>query len=118
MTSVERINLALRGLMELGLVCGFAYWGLHVQGAVLAALAPAVAFGFWGTVDFHRAGRAAEPLRLSQELVLSGLAAAGFYVAGSHGLGWGLAAVSLAHHILVYATGHRLLERRHDTPSV
>ena len=104
--------------MELGLVCGFASWGYHVQGLALAVAIPAVAFGFWGAVDFHRAGRAAEPMRLVQELVLSGLAAAGLYVAGSHALGWALATISLAHHVLVYATGHRLLERRRDTHSV
>jgi len=31
--------------------------------------------GFWGAVDFHQAGRLAEPLRLVQELAISGLAA-------------------------------------------
>jgi hypothetical protein len=37
--------------------------------------APLVGFGFWGAVDFHQAGRFAEPLRLIQELAISALAA-------------------------------------------
>lgn len=110
MTPLERLNLGLRGLMELGVVCGLAYWGYRTGGALLAISAPAIGFGFWGGVDFHQAGRAAEAIRLVQELTLSGLAAAGLYLGGRHALGVGLAAVSVIHHVLVYATGNRLLK--------
>lgn len=110
MTGLEWLNLGLRGLMELGVVCGFAYWGYRTGGALLAVGAPVVGFGFWGAVDFHQLGRAGEPIRLVQELVVSGLAALAFYVAGQHALGWGLAAVSVAHHALVYINGNRLLK--------
>jgi len=115
MSGVERINLALRGVMELGVVWGLAYWGYRSGGALLALGAPLIGFGFWGGVDFHQAGRAAETMRLLQELAISGLAAAGFYVAGSRTLGWTLAAISLLHHALVYATGNRLLKRQPNT---
>ena len=110
MTGLERLNLTLRALMEIGVVCGLAYWGHRTGGVILAVAAPVVGFGFWGAVDFRRAGRAAEPLRLIQELVISGLAAVAFYVAGRHALGWTLATTSVAHHVLVYATGNRLLK--------
>lgn len=42
-------------------------------------------------MDFHRAGRLAEPLRLLQELAVSGLAAVALYAVGQHLLGWALA---------------------------
>lgn len=110
MRPLERINLALRGLMELGVVCGLAYWGYQAGGTLPAVAAPVVGFGFWGAVDFHQAGRAAEPIRLIQELAISGLAAASFYSGGRHVLGWGLATVSVVHHLLVYVSGNRLLD--------
>jgi len=74
-------NIALRGLMEFAIVLGFAYWGYRTGGTTagkigLAIAAPAVGFGFWGLVDFRQAGKAAEVLRLLQELLLSGSAAA------------------------------------------
>ncbi len=82
-----------------------------------------VAFGFWryhtgsstrGAVDFHQAGRLAEPLRLTQELVVSGLAALAWYAAGYHAPAIALAALSLVYHTLVYATGAQLLKANHD----
>lgn len=111
MTGVERLNLTLRALTELGVVCGLAFWGYRTGGVLLAVAAPVVGFGFWGAVDFHQAGRAAEALRLIQELAVSGLAAVAIYVAGSHILGWTLASVSIVYHALVYATGNKLLTR-------
>jgi len=43
-----------------------------------------------------------------QELVISGLAAVAWYLAGHPVLGWALGLTSVVHHVLVYATGHRL----------
>jgi len=116
MTRSERLNLVLRVLMEAGVVAALAYWGVETAGSTAAAIvlgigAPVVGFGFWGAVDFHQAGRFAEPLRLVQELAISGLAAAAWYAAGRHVAGVALAALSLLYHASVYASGQRLLER-------
>lgn len=110
-------NLGLRSLMELGLVIALGFVGYHLGGSValrwvLVGALPVAGFGFWGMVDFHQAGAAAEPLRLAQELVVSGAAAVGWYWAGQHVLGWALGAVSLLHHALVYPLGGTLLKER------
>jgi hypothetical protein len=82
-----------------------------VDGVAEAVGAPALGFGFWGAVDFHQAGRLGEPLRLLQELAISGLAAVALYAAGQHLLGWALGLLSVIYHALVYAQGGRLLKR-------
>ena len=117
MASLKHLNLALRALMELGLVLGFGYWGYTVGDntafkMLLAVGAPLVAFGFWGLVDFRQAGRLAEPLRLIQELVLCALAAVAWGMAGAPALGWAMGIVALVHHTLVYALGERLLKQK------
>ena len=113
MTPMERINLALRGLMELGIVAALATWGVNAgpgpaSKALLGIGAPVLLFGFWGAVDFRRAALG-EVLRLAQELLVSALAAAALYTAGHHALGWALVAASAVHHVLVYLLGGRLL---------
>jgi Protein of unknown function (DUF2568) len=110
------VTLALRALMEAGIVGALGYWGYRTgtdtgMTILLAAGAPALGFGFWGAVDFHQAGRLAEPLRLLQELAISGLAAVALYAAGQHLLGWALGLLSVIYHALVYAQGGRLLKR-------
>ncbi len=110
-------TLVLRVLMEAGIVAAFAYWGYRAGAGtgikiLLAAGAPALGFGFWGAIDFHQAGRLAEPLRLLQELAISGLAAAAVYAAGQHLLGWVLGLLSVIYHALVYLQGGRLLKHR------
>ena len=72
-----------------------------------------IGFGLWGAVDFHRS-RHGEMLRLVQELVISGLAAAACYAAGRHALAIALATLSIVYHALVYASGASLLTP-HDT---
>lgn len=116
MSTSDRINLILRVTMETGIVVAFGFWGYHVgngTGAKIALMivAPLIGFGFWGAVDFHQAGRWAEPLRLTQELVVSGLAAVAWYASGQHALGIALAGLSLLYHALVYASGARLLKQ-------
>jgi hypothetical protein len=111
---VVGINLGLRALMEFGVVAGLAYWGIETGDSTAAKVllgvgAPAVGFGIWGAVDFRSAGRHAELLRLLEELAISGLAALALFTAGRQALGVALAAVSIVHHALVYATGERLL---------
>ncbi|MEJ2668665.1 MAG: YrdB family protein [Deinococcales bacterium] len=116
LTPLALLNIALRGLMEFGIVLAFGIWGYHAGSSIgtkllLALGAPALGFGFWGAVDFRRAGRLAEPLRLVQELGLSGFAAAGLALAGHAPWGIALASLSLVHHALVYALGQRLIKR-------
>ena len=117
MTAVELVTLVLRVLMETWVVAGFAWWGYRIghtppSSVLLAIAAPVIGFGIWGAVDFHQLGRAAEPLRLVEELVLSGLAVVGLFVVGQHVLAVGLAVLSVVYHVLVYAQGSRLLEPR------
>ena len=109
--------LAMRVAMETGIVLGLAYWGYQTGSGIITKLglaigAPILGFGFWGAVDFHQAGRAGEPLRLVQELLISGLAAVALWSVGQPLLGLLLALLSLVYHVLVYATGGRLLKPR------
>ena len=93
----------------------FAVWGYHAASGVmaiaLAVITPALGFGFWGAVDFHQAGRLAEPLRLTEELIISGLAALALYIAGQPPWAWALAIISIVHHAAVYALGGKLLKK-------
>lgn len=117
MTPLERLLLTLRVRMEAALVAALACWGVHTGGSLstktlLGVGAPVVGFGFWGAVDFHQAGRLAEPLRLVQELAISLLAALAFYVAGRPAAGIALAVLSILYHALVYVSGNRLIKQR------
>jgi Protein of unknown function (DUF2568) len=117
MNSRERITLILRVTMEIGVVFALAFCGYHTGDSTAARVAlmlgaPLAGFGFWGAVDFHQAGRLAEPLRLIQELAISALAAVGWYAAGHHSLAIALGALSAAYHVLVYVSGGRLLKPR------
>ncbi len=116
MTPAQATTLTLRVTMETGLIAALAYWGAHTGDSTAASVllgiaAPAVGFGVWGGLDFRFAGRYAEPLRLVEELAISWLAAAALYVAGQPGLGVGLGLLSAVYHVLVYATGERLLKQ-------
>ncbi len=113
--ALKRINLALRGLMELGIVLAIGYWGYRTgEGTLSRGLlgfgAPLLVFGLWALVDFRGSGALAEPLRLGQELALSGVAAVALYAAGQHALGWTMGGLSILHHALVYLLGERLLK--------
>jgi len=110
---LKNFNLALRGIMETGIVLALGFWGYHVGDSSLTKilfciLAPLLAFGFWGLVDFHSFGGAAEYLRLSQELIICALATVLLYTTGKHILG----TISVLHHILVYLSGDRLIKKR------
>ena len=110
------ITLSLRVLLESTIIAAFAYWGSQSGSSItmrvlLAVGAPIIAFGFWGAVDFHQAGRYAEPLRLAQELLVSGVAATSLAVTGHSELAIAMVALALAYHGLVYAQGGRLLTK-------
>ncbi|MEJ2011703.1 MAG: YrdB family protein [Anaerolineales bacterium] len=114
-TALSRLNLSLRGVMEFGVIAAFGYWGYHTGTTALMKVlltigTPILGFGIWGLIDFHQLGAAAEPLRLIQELLISGLAAAALYVAGQPAWGLTLAAVSIIHHALVYGLGETLIK--------
>jgi Protein of unknown function (DUF2568) len=113
---LKRFNLALRGIMEFGIVAALGYWGFHtgkntLMKIILGVGAPVIIFGFWGLVDFRKAGSISEYLRLMQELVLSGLAAVALYFSGQHTLAWILAIISIVHHIFVYSLGETLIKK-------
>lgn len=115
MSRIEKFNLALRGLMEFGVVVGFAYWGYQVGSnplmkILLAIGTPLVGFGIWGMIDFRNAGTMAEGLRLTEELIISGLAAVAVYISGQHMVGILLAVISVVYHFSVYLSGARLLK--------
>jgi hypothetical protein len=114
-TALKWANLALRGLMELGIVVALAYWGYRtgkspIQRTVLSIGAPMIVFSVWTFIDFRKVVPVPEPFRLVQELVISGLAAVAWYAAGQRTLGWALGLVSIVHHALVYLLGGRLLK--------
>jgi len=101
--------------MELSIVLAFAYCGFQTgqntgMKILLAIAAPVVGFGFWGAVDFHQAGKLAEPLRLLEELIISGLAATALIVAGLPLFGVALGLISIVYHGLIYLSGERLLK--------
>jgi Protein of unknown function (DUF2568) len=109
------VILGLRAIMETGIVVGLVYWGWQTgTGTIakvgLAIVAPLVGFGFWGLVDFRQAGRAAEPLRLVQELVVTVLVAVALWSVGQPIAGLLLVLLSVVYHVLVYTTGGRLLK--------
>ncbi|MFL7869900.1 MAG: YrdB family protein [Anaerolineales bacterium] len=115
MSKLKWFNLALRALMETGIVLALAYWGYQIGNnlwtkVLLGIVAPLLGFGFWGAIDFHQAGNMAEPLRLIEELVVSWLAAFALFVAGQPVLGWTLGLLSIVYHALVYISGGRLLK--------
>ncbi len=117
LVKLKWVNVVLRAVMETGIVLGLGYWGYQTgQGTGMKILLtiglPLLGFGFWGTVDFHQAGSMAETIRLFQELIISGLAAAAFYTSGLHTAGWILAVITVIHHCLVYLLGERLIKNK------
>ncbi len=121
MVLLKWLDLGLRGLMETGIVVALGSWGWHTghspaASAAWAIGAPLLGFGCWSLIDFRRAGSWAEPLRLIQELAISGSAAVAWYVAGQQTLGWALGITSVLQHSLRYATGGRLLQPPPEPP--
>ncbi len=103
--------------MEAGIVAALAFWGYErgqgtTTSVVFAIVAPAVGFGVWGGIDFHQAGRFAEPMRLLEELVISAVAVIALWLTGTPAFAIALAVVSIVYHAAVYATGGRLLKPR------
>jgi Protein of unknown function (DUF2568) len=117
MSKLKLLNLALRGLMEFGIITAFGYWGYYIGNSMMVKIllcvsVPLVSFGFWGLVDFHQFGEIAESLRLIQELLITGLAACALFSTGAFAYGWILVVVSVIHHTLVYLLGDKLIKNR------
>lgn len=117
MTRSQLCVLVLRVAVEVAIIAAFSYWGYErghgtANRVILCLVAPAIGFGIWGGIDFHQAGRLAEPMRLVQELAISAAAAVALWLTGVPALALALAALSLLYHGAVYATGGRLLKPR------
>ena len=114
MPPMHTVTLTARAAMEAGVIGALAYWGYHTGHGTpaqlgLAVAAPTIGFGIWGAIDFHQLGRLAEPLRLIEELAISGVAAGALYATGQHTPAAALALLSIAYHGIVYLQGDRLL---------
>jgi CheY-like chemotaxis protein len=114
-STLKWFNVGVRGLMELGIVVALGYWGYKTGESTTAKIllsvgAPLIGFGIWGLVDFRNAGSFAEPLRLMEELIISGLAALAWYAVEAEAWGWALGVVSIIHHLLVYLLGDGLIK--------
>jgi hypothetical protein len=86
---IRGLNLALRFVLELGMLVAFAYWGSHVGETRLvhvgvAILAPALAALFWGFVLSPKAPAKLSPtLRLALSLPVFLLASVATNAAGA-----------------------------------
>lgn len=61
LSPTQLLILAMRAVMETGIIVGLAYWGWQTGAGTIAKVAlalgaPLIGFGFWGLVDFHSAG--------------------------------------------------------------
>jgi hypothetical protein len=103
--------------METGIIIAFGFWGLNEGSTTMTKIAfciltPVIGFGFWGLVDFHQMGKWAEPLRCTQEILISALAAFLLYQAGAFLYSYILILLSILYHLLIYVNGERLLKKK------
>jgi hypothetical protein len=102
-TSVRTANLGLRFLLELGMLVGIGWWGGHVVGWWAAVLLPLVSAAFWGSFLSPKARwTIPSAARLVLELVLFGLAAAGYYGAGQPSIAVGYAVAVAVSEIVTW----------------
>ena len=85
-------NLALRFLLELGILAALAYWGFHtIRGTIPKILVgvggPVLAAVVWGTFLSPKASvQLAAPWKLILEIVVFAVAIVALYAADQHGL--------------------------------
>jgi hypothetical protein len=102
-TSVRTANLGLRFLLEIGLLVGFGWWGGHVAGWWAAVALPVTAALIWGSLLSPKAGWTIPPAaRLVLEVVLFGLAAAGYWDAGHPWLAAGFVAIVVLSEVVTW----------------
>jgi uncharacterized protein DUF2568 len=90
--SVRTANLALRFLLELGLLVGVGWWSKHAVGWWAAVVFPLAAAVVWGSFLSPKARWTIQPpVRLALELVLFSIAAVGYWRAGQPGIAVGFA---------------------------
>ncbi len=112
--SQHPLNLALRFMLELGILFAFGYWGwtrdIGPWRYLLAIVLPVAAAILWGTFRWphETAGSPRAPvpipgwLRLLMEVVLFGLAIWGLYEAGATLAAVVFAFVTLFHYAISY----------------
>ena len=115
MKGLTIFNIVLRGIMESGIVVSLAFWGIETGNnitmkIILAIFAPLLVFGIWGLVDFKKIVSHPEGFRLFEELLLTLLTAYALYSIDQELFCWMLISISVIHHLLVYITGHKLIE--------
>jgi hypothetical protein len=102
-------NLALKFILELVAIAGFAYWGARTGGSVaadvaLGIVAPLVAVALWSRFAAPRAPRRLPTRpRVVLELAILLLGAVGFLVAGALAVGIAAAAAVVANAALLEA---------------
>jgi hypothetical protein len=111
---MNKLNLALRLLLELIALFIFGYWGWHQDIGIfrfgLAVVGPVLFAAIWYTFnvrdDPSRSGEAPVPvpgaLRLSLELILFALAAVAAYTTISKLIGLLLGTIVLLHYLFSY----------------
>jgi hypothetical protein len=113
MNRVKPLNLAVRFLMELGALAGFAYWGWQTGASVasqilLAGVTPLLAALIWGRFIAPKAPhRLEDPLRVGIEIVFFGAATAALIVAGAPTTGTFFGIVAAVSLILMFVFGQR-----------
>jgi hypothetical protein len=108
---VKEANLALRFLLELGLLAALAAWGFGlggVLGVVVGIGAPVAAAATWGLLVAPKApNRLDDPARLALELVLFALGVVALAAAGYGSLAVVLGAAALVNEALLAAWRQR-----------
>jgi hypothetical protein len=111
MDMLQTGNIALRFVLELGVLLALAYWGFHSGRSRparigLAVGAPLAAGLVWVTLGAPGAPlELRDPLHLLLELVFFGSAALSLGRVGRPGPAWSLAALAAANRVLMYAWG-------------
>jgi hypothetical protein len=105
---MKNANLALRFLLELGVLAALAYWGFQtgqttISKIVLGIGAPVVAAVVWGLLGAPRASwHLKGAWRLLLEVIFFGLPTVALFVAGQHLLSVAFALVFILSTILIY----------------
>lgn len=105
---MKAANLALRFLLELAALGGFAYWGAHTGTGpvrvILAIAAPLLAAIVWGRFAAPRAARRLPRApRVAVEAAVFGAAAVGLAVTGQEVVAAVFVALVVVNGALVYA---------------
>ncbi|MDD7794412.1 DUF2568 domain-containing protein [Clostridium sp. 'White wine YQ'] len=109
------MKVILRGIMEFGIVVAFALLGYSIgentfMKIILSSMLPIVIFSFWGFFNFRKVAKNQELFRLFQELLICSIAILAFKISGHQIVAIVMSIITIAHYILVYSLGHRLIK--------